>query len=201
MKLHNMPANINLKSYWREILILLLIIILFWKGCGDGGIQIVPAVVTAPKPDTIYRSDTVRMPSPVVREWRRILVPVHDTIYTVTDGRTDTIVIRKTDIRYDTAWMYTDIPVNEYRDSTQVDNTIVNVDIRTTGWLDTLSWRVINLPKPELNGPPVGVSGEFMMSRGFLAPGITVHLDKVGFKYNYNMTQAQHIFGLTFRLK
>jgi len=183
---------INAKFFWREILIGVLIIFLCWLGCDRKPVQIVPGITEVVRVDTVIQIDSIRLPSPTVREWRKVFVPVHDTVYTIVDGiRVDTFYTK------DTAWLYTDVPVNQYRDSFPVPYNYLHYDISTIGWIDSISFDFRALPVQN-ESRWKWVAG-ILLGPQNLAPGIGGNFGKTGVMYFYDIPRSNHMIGLTYR--
>jgi hypothetical protein len=187
----------NFKKYYREILIGILIALLLWVGSKP-----IPSV---PDPgyicitDTLWRRDTVNVPNPTLREWRKIYIPVHDTIYAILSE-----MVRDTLLYPDTAWLYTDVPVHGYTDSIRVDDRMLRYDLQTIGWLDSISWSISSAPqRPEPPRPSrwVSVYGDVMVGRNVLAPGVQLHIGSVYLRYNQNLQEWGGTFGFGYKIR
>lgn len=158
--------KINLKAFWREILIAILIGLLIWVS----GSQ---RIVTVGSSDTVCIIDTIvqKVPAVVVR-YQRVLLT-----------RTDTINVSDTiqSIRLDTSWLYADVPVQIYKDT--------NYYIRTIGWLDSLHIHHSAHPveSPVLDIPRrMSIHATLQAGHGVTAPGIQLSVRRwlVGYQQN-----------------
>lgn len=188
--------KIDMKTFWREILIGILILLLCWVGC-QKPVQYVQGNVEIVRRDTIRLSDTVKVPGATLREWRKIFLPVHDTVYTIVEGmKTDTFV------SIDTAWLYTEVPVHQYRDSVRFEGgKILHYDIGTIGWLDTMGLTLKQEVYPDPISRKWDISANVIMSRENFAPGIGLYRGKAGFMYFYDIPRANHVIGFSYRFR
>jgi hypothetical protein len=179
----------NLKNFWREILIGILIALLLWISSADR-----PQVTTIGNSDAICVTDTVTnvVPGATLVKYVRVKVPVyvHDTITAF--ELTDAVYIR------DTAWMYADIPQNEYRDTSYY--------IRTIGWMDSISVFLTKTVKTETaNYPPLSsqlsIFGNTHLGNGVVAPGVSVSVRKLQLGYNYNVVNQSSLVTLGYRIR
>lgn len=165
--------KLNLKAYWREILIGILIALLIWVSSSQ------PKIIRSGSSDTVCITDTLtkKVPVPVRSASRKIFVVSHDTVHTIVRA-IDTLMIQ------DTSWLYADIPLNEYRDTSYY--------IRTIGWLDSVSVYCPKVTSPKLpnfvNFPSLHVNTQ--IGTNHIAPGATLQYKKVQVGYNYNIIQG-----------
>ena len=168
--------KLNLKAYWREILIGLLIGGLIWVSSST------PKIVRIGSSETICITDTITrmVPGATLLRYQTVKIPVyvHDT---------NVVNIVTKEIIVDTAWIYADVPLQEYKDTSYY--------IRTIGWLDSVSVYVPKeLPKFDnfKNGkitlPSLYINTQ--IGQEHFAPGATLHYKKVQVGYNYNLIHA-----------
>lgn len=169
--------KLNLKAYWREILIGILIALLIWISSAE------PKLVRSGSSDTTCIVDTVTnvVPGATLVKYVKVKLPyyVHDTI--VDHQITDHYI---TDI--DTSWLYADVPMNEYKDTSYY--------IRTIGWMDSIS---VYMPKNVktksdnyLSGKLPSIHINTQLGAQHIAPGATLQYKKVQVGYNYNIIQG-----------
>lgn len=176
----------NLKSYWREILIGILIALLLWVSSADKSTNTVGSSETVCVTDTITKA----VPAPALVKYVKVKLPVY---------LRDTITDHKITDHYitDTAWLYADIPQNEYRDT--------NYYIRTIGWMDSIS---LFMPKCETikqelpnYGNKVTIFGNTMMGNGVVAPGVSISVRKLQLGYNYNVINQSGVVTVGYRIR
>ena len=179
----------NLKNFWREILIGILIALLLWVSSADR-----PQVTTIGSTDSICVTDTVTnvVPGANLVKYVKVKVPVyvHDTItgFELTD-------------RYitDTAWLYADIPQNEYRDTSYY--------VRTIGWMDSISVFLPKCDKTEtVNNPSsfssqISIFGNTHLGNGVVAPGVSISVKKLQLGYNYNVINQSGVVTVGYRIR
>jgi len=178
----------NLKNYWREILIGILIALLLWVSSADRPVKNIGHTDTVCVVDTVVRN----VPSPVRVEWRKILLSRTDTIYENLSSYDTTVISR-----IDTSWLYADVPVNEYRDTSYY--------ARTIGWLDSIS---IYHPQYEFTtgdkmtqSSPVTIFGTTHLGNGVVAPGVSISVKKLQLGYNYNVINQSGVVTIGYRIK
>lgn len=178
----------NLKSYWREILIAILIGLLLWVSSADKSTNTVGSSETVCVTDTITKA----VPSPSLVKYVKVKLPVYlrDTItdHKITDHY----------ITQDTAWLYADIPQNEYRDT--------NYYIRTIGWMDSISlfvpqYHVTTGSEMTQSSSAVTIFGNTMMGNGVVAPGVSISVRKLQLGYNYNVINQSGVVTVGYRIR
>lgn len=181
----------NLKNYWREILIGILIALLLWISSADRPVQ------TIGHTDMVCVTDTVTnvVPGATLVKYVKVKLPfyVHDTI--VDHQITDHYI---TDI--DTSWLYGDVPINEYKDTSYY--------VRTIGWLDSIS---IFLPKSVKSKYDKSLSDKYLsgitlfantqLGNGVVAPGVSVSVRKLQLGYNYNVINQSGAVTVGYRIR
>jgi hypothetical protein len=166
--------KLNLKAFWREILIGILIALLIWISSAE------PKLVRSGSSQTTCIVDTVTnvVPGANVLKYVKVKVPVyvHDTIV-------DHQIIDHYITDIDTSWLYADIPLNEYKDTTYY--------IRTIGWLDSVA---VYVPKNVKTKPVNFILPSLYINTQLgpqhIAPGATLQYRKVQVGYNYNIIQG-----------
>lgn len=179
----------NLKNYWREILIGILIALLLWVSSADRPVKNIGHTDTVCVVDTVVRN----VPSPVRVEWRKILLSRTDTIYENLSAYDTTVISR-----IDTSWLYADVPVNEYRDTSYY--------ARTIGWLDSISvYRhlpVTTSPDHKITRSPyVTIFANTHLANGVLAPGVTVSVKRLQLGYNWNLINQSGVVTIGYRIR
>lgn len=179
----------NLKNYWREILIGILIALLLWISSADRPVKNIGHTDTVCVVDTVVRN----VPSPVRVEWRKILLSRTDTIYENLSAYDTTVIVR-----IDTSWLYADVPVNEYRDTSYY--------VRTIGWLDNISVYMPNCVKTEpVNYPPfskqLSIFANTHLASGVVAPGVTVSVKRLQLGYNWNLINQSGVVTIGYRIR
>lgn len=175
--------KINLKAFWREILIAILIALLIWVSSSQ-------KVVTLGSSDTICHTDTIShsvLGAKVIR-YQKVRLWHIDTVQVVTMDSVESV-------RIDTAWLYTDVPVQEYVDTAYY--------VRTLGWLDSISiYRPTCEPtKGETMTPfNFGVYGSMQLGSGVAAPGIDLTLKRWIVGYHYNVINSSGQVTVGYRL-
>lgn len=176
----------NLKSYWREILIGVLIALLLWISSADRSTQTVGSSETVCVTDTITKA----VPSPTLVKYVKVKLPVyiHDTI---TDHKiTDHYIL-------DTAWLYADVPQNEYRDT--------NYYIRAIGWVDSVSVFVPKCTQTETVKTPwpreLTIFGNTHLGNNVVAPGVSISVRKLQLGYNYNLINQSGVVTVGYRFR
>lgn len=178
----------NLKKYWREILIAILIALLMWVSSAD------KAVTNTGSSETVCITDTVvqRVPGAVRVGWRKIYLSHYDTIYANVVQHDTTVVAR-----IDTSWVYTDIPVNEYRDT--------GYYLRTIGWLDSLEVYNTACREVKVAAAPgaldVTIYGNTMLGSGVVAPGATISVKRLQLGWNFNLINQKGTVTLGYRFR
>jgi hypothetical protein len=167
--------KLNLKAYWREILIGILIALLIWISSSE------PKIVRSGSSDTTCIVDTVTnvVPGATMVKYVKVKLPfiISDTVIG------DTVISDRLIVERDTSWLYTDVPMNEYKDTSYY--------IRTIGWLDSVS---VYLPKAvktksdKFTIPSLHINTQ--MGPQHIAPGATLQYKKVQVGYNYNIIQG-----------
>lgn len=180
-----MNKRFNLKNYWREILIGILISLLLWISSADRPTQTIGHTDTVCVTDTITKA----VPSPTLVKYVKVKVLTYDTI---TDHQiTDHYIV-------DTAWLYEDVPQNEYRDT--------NYYIRTIGWMDSISVFVPKCVKTEtVNNTPfssqISIFGNTHLGNGIVAPGVSISVKKLQLGYNYNVINQSGVVTVGYRIR
>jgi len=182
-------SNFNLKAYWREILIAILIALLLWVSSADRPQKHTGSSDTVCVVDTVLRN----VPSPVRVEWRKILLSRTDTIYETLSAYDTTVISR-----IDTSWLYADVPVNEYRDTAYY--------ARTIGWLDSISvYRhlpVTTSPDHKITRSyDVTIFANTQIGSGVLAPGVSMSVKRLQLGYNYDILQKGGRLTLGYRIR
>lgn len=186
----------NLKKYWREILIAILIGLLLWISGAD-----TPPVHTT-SPEIICITDTIvrHVPVPVRLGSRKIFLPHYDTVYQNLSGFApsgvggkDTLIVE----RIDTSWLYADVPVQEYRDTSYY--------IRTIGWLDSVSVMHKSCdPVPQrqkVSSYGVTIFGNVITGSGSVAPGIDISVRRLQLGYHYDVIQKGGRLTVGYRIR
>lgn len=184
-----MKKKFNLKNYWREILIGILIALLLWVSSADRPTQTIGSSDTVCVTDTVTRN----VPSPVRVEWRKILLSRTDTIYENLSAYDTTVIVR-----IDTSWLYADVPVNEYRDTSYY--------VKTIGWMDSIS---VFVPKcittspdhPITRSPDVTIFGNTHLGNGVVAPGVSISVKRLQLGYNYNVINQSSLVTVGYRIR
>jgi hypothetical protein len=179
----------NLKSFWREILIGILIALLLWVSSADRPQKNTGSTDTVCVVDTVVRN----VPTPERIAWRKVLLSKYDTIYTTLVDYDTTVIDR-----VDTSWLYADIPVQEYRDTAYY--------VRTTGWLDSIS---VYHPKCEtmpvrtnpVQNYGVTIFANTQIGSGVLAPGVSMSVRKLQLGYNYDILQRGGMLTIGYRIR
>jgi hypothetical protein len=126
---------------------------------------------------TLLRYQTVKIP-----------VYVHDT---------NVVNIVTKEIIVDTAWIYADVPVQEYKDTSYY--------IRTIGWLDSVSVYVPKeLPKfdkSENDKQGVTFFINTQLGNNAIAPGISMSVRKLQIGYNHNVINKTASLTIGYRLR
>lgn len=180
----------NLKNYWREILIGILIALLLWVSSADRPVKNIHHTDTVCVVDTVVRN----VPSPVRVEWRKILLSRTDTIYENLSAYDTTVIVR-----IDTSWLYADVPVNEYRDTSYY--------ARTIGWLDSISImlpKCVNIPDkplPDKYLSGITIFANTQIGSGVLAPGVSMSVKRLQLGYNYDILQKGGRLTLGYRIR
>lgn len=179
----------NLKNYWREILIGILIALLLWVSSADRPVR------TIGNSDTICHTDTINqnVPVPVRVGSRKIYVTHYDTVYANVTQYDTTIVDH-----IDTSWLYADVPVQEYTDTSYF--------IRTIGWLDSVSVYMPKCVKTEpVNYPPLSkqlsIFANTHLANGVVAPGVTVSVKRLQLGYNWNLINQSGVVTIGYRIR
>ena len=176
--------KINLKAFWREILIAILIALLIWVSSSQ-------KVVTVGSSDTICHTDTIShsVPGAKVIRYQKVRLWHIDTVQVVTMDSVESV-------RLDTAWLYTDVPVQEYVDTAYY--------VRTLGWLDSISiYRPMCKPDTGDPLPPplnLGVYGSMHLGSGVAAPGIDITFKRWIVGYHYNVINSSGQVTVGYRL-
>jgi hypothetical protein len=173
----------NLKSFWREILIGILIALLMWVSSADR-----PQKNTG-STDTVCVVDTIThvVPGATILKYVKIKLPVYIS---------DTVISDR--VIMDTSWLYADVPVQEYRDTAYY--------VRTTGWLDSIS---VYHPKcetmPARTNPVqnygVTIFANTQIGSGVLAPGVSMSVKKLQLGYNYDILQKGGMLTIGYRIR
>ncbi len=180
-------SNFNLKAYWREILIAILIALLLWVSSADRPIK------TIGNTDTVCITDTVTnvVPGATLVKYVNVKLLTYDTI--IDHQITDHYITR-----LDTSWLYADVPVNEYRDTSYY--------ARTIGWLDSISvYRhlpVTTSPDHKITRSPyVTIFANTQIGSGVLAPGLSMSVKRLQLGYNYDILQKGGRLTLGYRIR
>lgn len=167
--------KLNLKAYWREILIGILVLLLIWVSSS------VPKVIRTGSSETICRTDTIIVSNPVgnVVKYVKVLVPVTDTII-------DTLDIDHYITKIDTSWLYADIPTNVYDDSLYY--------VKAIGWVDSIVIYENKLSRNDLtkdvktnNVQIPEIYFNTQVGTQLMAPGINLLYKRVQVGYNFNL--------------
>ena len=179
----------NLKNFWREILIGILIALLLWISSADR-----PQVTTIGSSDTICVTDTITnvVPGATLVKYIKVKVLTYDTItdHTITDHYIT-----------DTAWLYADIPQNEYRDTSYY--------IRTIGWMDSISLFMpsyhVTIGEEMTQAPrwssELSIFVNTHLGNNVVAPGVSVSVRKLQIGYNYNLINQSGVVTLGYRFR
>jgi hypothetical protein len=199
----------NLKNFWREILIGILIALLLWISSADR-----PQVTTIGNSDTICVTDTVTndVPGATLVKYVRVKVPIitgpdtsgiwdyllQNQEYVTLPYTFDDSYFQTPHITKDTAWMYADIPQNEYMDT--------SFFVRTIGWMDSISIFLPKTVKTEtVNYPPLSsqlsIFANTHLGNGVVAPGVSVSVRKLQLGYNYNVVNQSSLVTLGYRIR
>jgi hypothetical protein len=177
----------NLKNYWREILIGILIALLLWISSADRPVQ------TIGHTDTICVADTITKPVPgaTLVKYVKVKLPVH--IY---DTITHHQILNEYKTIMDTSWLYTDVPMNEYKDTSYY--------VRTIGWLDSISiyrpqYQMITGDK--MTSSPFTIFGNTQLGNGVVAPGVSLSVRKLQLGYNYNVLNQSGVVTVGYRIR
>ena len=178
--------KLNLKAYWREILIGLLIGGLIWVSSST------PKIVRTGSSETICITDTITrvVPGATLLRYQTVKIPVyvHDT---------NVVNIVTKEIIVDTAWIYADVPVQEYKDTSYY--------IRTIGWLDSVSvYMPKELPKfDNFKNDKQGVTFfiNTQLGNNAIAPGISMSVRKLQIGYNHNVINKTASLTIGYRLR
>lgn len=150
-----------LKKYYREMIILGLVAALLasFKSCNNTNSY--GTTITECYIDTVVH----KIPGATVVRYEKKLVPViterYDTVYSFD---TDTLISTIND----TAYIYADIPVQEYKDSSYY--------IRTIGWLDSLSIYTPKIRHIKASRTSHWLMGQY--SRSFYGLGYSIGTDR-----------------------
>ena len=174
----------NLKNYWREILIAILIGLLLWVSSADRSTQTVGSSETVCVTDTI----TNAIPSPTLIKHVKVKVPVYISDLVIRDS----VIVER-----DTAWLYADVPQNEYRDT--------NYYIRTIGWMDSISLFLPKSVKTETVNTPwsreLSIFGNTHLGNNVVAPGVSISVRKLQLGYNYNLINQSGVVTVGYRFR
>jgi len=176
-------SKFNLKNHWKEILIAILIGLLIWVSSAD-------RPTTIGSTDTICHTDTIiqTVPGATLIRYQKVKLPVY--VYD-----TNVVNIIKDRKVLDTAWLYTDVPVNEYKDSSYY--------IRTIGWMDSISVVrtkcVQNIVK-EPCSRSVTIFGNTQLGNGVVAPGMSISVRRLQLGYNYNVLNQSGVVTVGYRI-
>ena len=170
--------KLNLKAYWREILIGILIALLIWISSAE------PKLVRSGSSDTTCIVDTFTnvVPGATMVKYVKVKLPfiISDTVIG------DTVISDLVIVERDTSWLYTDVPMNEYKDTSYY--------IRAIGWLDSVSVYMPKTVKTKsdnyLSGKLPSVHINTQLGAQHIAPGATLQYKKVQVGYNYNIIQG-----------
>lgn len=176
-------SKFNLKNHWKEILIAILIGLLIWVSSAD-------RPTTIGSTDTICHTDTIiqTVPGATLIRYQKVKLPVY--VYD-----TNVVNIIKDRKVLDTAWLYTDVPVNEYKDSSYY--------IRTIGWMDSISVVRTKCVQNIVKEPwsrSVTIFGNTQLGNGVVAPGMSISVRRLQLGYNYNVLNQSGVVTVGYRI-